>query len=99
MAGSGIGSVSHLSYPSSAASGASDVTSREELAAFIALLGAEFRERGGGWENDTLDRYLGAMAAWIRSAPGWYANTGGEMPEGADWALLARALAAATVYE
>ncbi|MFC3994963.1 hypothetical protein ACFOVU_03500 [Nocardiopsis sediminis] len=88
-----------MPFPSSPASGASDVTGREELAAFIARLGAEFRERGEEWENTTLDRYLDSLAAWLRSAPGWYANTGRELPEDADWTLFARALAAATVYE
>ncbi|MEV5790251.1 hypothetical protein [Streptomyces sp. NPDC052192] len=76
-----------------------EVTSREELVAFIAQLRDDFVERGEQWENATLDRFLDALTAWIGSSPSWYRNVGQEMPAKGDWTLFARALSAAVVYE
>ncbi|WP_340377820.1 hypothetical protein U5640_24025 [Streptomyces sp. SS7] len=76
-----------------------EVTSREELVAFIAQLRDDFVERGDQWENATLDRFLDALTAWIDASPGWYRNFDQEMPPNGDWTLFARALSAAVVYE
>ncbi|GAB7102616.1 hypothetical protein ABZX99_06995 [Streptomyces antibioticus] len=76
-----------------------EVTSREELVAFIAQLRDDFVERGEQWENATLDRFLDALTAWIDSSPSWYRNFDQEMPANGDWTLFARALSAAVVYE
>ncbi|WP_455681590.1 DUF7660 family protein [Streptomyces luteogriseus] len=47
----------------------------------------------------TRDRFLDALAAWIRASLGWCRNSDQEMPPNGDWALFARALSAAIVYE
>ncbi|MGW6922777.1 DUF7660 family protein [Streptomyces sp. NPDC054950] len=78
---------------------ADEVTSREELVAFIAQLRDDFVERGEQWENATLDHFLDALTAWIDSSPSWYRNFDQEMPANGDWTLFARALSAAVVYE
>lgn len=75
------------------------VDSKEALAAHILSLRADLLERGDEWENPTLERYLEALAAWIRSSDGWYRNFNQEMPPNGDWTLFARALSAAVVYE
>ncbi|WP_331741320.1 hypothetical protein OG760_37280 (plasmid) [Streptomyces sp. NBC_00963] len=49
-------------------------------------------------ENQSLDHFLEALAAWMDASPGWY-HFGKELPEGGDWTFLARALQAATVFE
>ncbi|BCJ34522.1 hypothetical protein Athai_20250 [Actinocatenispora thailandica] len=78
---------------------AEDVSSREELATFVRALQDDFARRGEEWENPTLDRFLEALAAWIKDSPGWYKNFGQSMPESGDWKFFARALAAAVIYE
>ncbi|MFJ9432659.1 hypothetical protein ACIRQY_23805 [Streptomyces sp. NPDC101490] len=76
-----------------------EVQSREALAAFVRDLHQDYLRRGREWENQSLDHFLGALAAWMDDAPGWYRNSGKELPDGGDWTFLARALQAATVYE
>ncbi|MCX4986017.1 hypothetical protein [Streptomyces sp. NBC_00572] len=76
-----------------------EVRTRDELVSFVRGLHEDYLRRGDEWENQTLDRFLEALAAWVHDSPGWYQNMGQELPEGGDWAFLARALQAATVYE
>jgi hypothetical protein len=76
-----------------------EVHSREELVAFVHDLHQDYLRRGHDWENQTLDRFLEALAAWMASSDGWYQNFGKELPAGGDWTFIARALSAATVYE
>ncbi|MFC9343605.1 hypothetical protein ACFT0G_31155 [Streptomyces sp. NPDC057020] len=73
--------------------------SREELVTFLRDLHKEFRARGHEWENDTLDNFLEALAAWVLDSPGAYRNMGEQIPPDGDWAFMARALYAATLYE
>ncbi|MEU1668708.1 hypothetical protein ABZ547_35020 [Streptomyces sparsogenes] len=78
---------------------ANEVDSREALVSHILRLRDDFLERGDEWENPTLERYLEALAAWIKASPGWYRNFDQEMPADGDWTFFARALSAAVVYE
>ncbi len=78
---------------------ANEVRTREELAAFVTALRDDFIRSGADWENQTLDRFLDALSAWITAAPGLYRNFGQELPAEGDWTFFARALAAAVVYE
>ncbi|GGT79970.1 DUF7660 family protein [Streptomyces lateritius] len=77
----------------------SEVSSRDELVAFVRELHQDYLRRGNEWENQSLDHFLEALAAWMDASPGWYRNFGKELPEQGDWTFLARALQAATVYE
>jgi hypothetical protein len=76
-----------------------EVCSRDELVAFVRELRQDYLRRGHEWENQSLDHFLEALAAWMDDSPGWYRNFGKQLPEGGDWTFLARALQAATVYE
>ncbi|MER5499674.1 MULTISPECIES: hypothetical protein [unclassified Streptomyces] len=76
-----------------------EISSRDELVAFVRELHRDYLHRGHEWENQNLDHFLGALAAWMDDSPGWYRNLGKRLPEEGDWAFLARALQAATVYE
>ncbi|WP_435859270.1 DUF7660 family protein [Streptomyces tanashiensis] len=76
-----------------------EIHSRAELVAFLRDLHQEFRTCGHGWENNTLDSFLEALAAWVHDSPGAYRNAGEQIPPDGDWTFLARALQAATVYE
>lgn len=77
----------------------SEVRSRDELVAFVRELHQDYLRRGQEWENQSLDRFLAALAAWMDDSPGWYRNFGKELPDEGDWTFLARALQAATAYE
>ncbi|MDX3226723.1 hypothetical protein [Streptomyces sp. ME19-01-6] len=78
---------------------ANGVDSREALVSHILSLRDDLLERGDEWENPTLERYLEALAAWIKGSPGWYRYFGQEMSADGDWTFFARALSAAVVYE
>jgi hypothetical protein len=51
------------------------------------------------WENDTIDTYLSALAGWVGDMEGAYQFKGEEVPQDVNWNLIARMLAAATIYE
>ncbi|WP_449597358.1 DUF7660 family protein [Nonomuraea endophytica] len=74
------------------------VRSRQDLVQFVQTLHQELIS-SADWENDTLDRFLEALAAWIEGAPPeFYEST--EQPEPkASWSFMAHALEAATMYE
>ena len=75
------------------------VTTREDLAGFVRALVEDYRAEPASWENDRLDRYLEALAGWIGDMDGWFQNRGEPEPLHPDWRLVARMLAAATIYE
>ncbi|MFB7592243.1 hypothetical protein [Streptomyces sp. NPDC056169] len=77
----------------------SEIRSRDELVAAVRELHQDYLRRGHEWENQSLGRFLEALAAWVDDSPGWYRNSGKKLPEEGDWTFLARALQAATVYE
>lgn len=69
----------------------STVRTRDELAAFIDTMRAQFRSDPAGWENTDLDAFLEAAGAWIHcSCPS---------TEPASWAALAAVLRAGAMYE
>ncbi|MGI5478738.1 DUF7660 family protein [Streptomyces lavendofoliae] len=74
-----------------------EVHTREELVAFVRSLHQDCLARGHEWENQTLDRFLEALAAWMEDSPGCLRSQ--RMPQGGDWTYLAKALQAATLYE
>ncbi|WP_285571845.1 MULTISPECIES: DUF7660 family protein [unclassified Streptomyces] len=54
----------------------SEARSREELVAFVRELHQDYLRRGNEWENQSLDHFLGALAAWMDDSPGWYRTPG-----------------------
>lgn len=76
-----------------------DVSTRADAVQFILSLRQELLEHPERWENDTLDRFLEAMASWLNDAPGWFKNHGKEESARPDWQYVAHMLAAATMYE
>lgn len=53
---------------------------------------------GVDWENQTLGRYLQALAAWLDDSDHYYTNQHRVRPSNA-WEIINDALQAATVYE
>ena len=75
------------------------VTTREELAVFVALLAREAQQMPKVWENTDLRSFLEALAAWINDMDGYFMNRGEQVPEQPSWRTFAQMLAAATTYE
>ena len=75
------------------------VSTREDLAAFVHRMYLDFAAAPHKWENQTLDRFLEALSAWISASPNMWANHGLPEPEQPDWAWVALALSAARYYE
>ena len=69
---------------------------RDDFAAFVSDVLADFAERGGSceWENGTLDRFLDGMAAFAAAR-----LQGGADQEKPTWKLFAEIIAAGTAYE
>jgi hypothetical protein len=76
------------------------VTKRDfvEFAASLYEVYARHREEWE-WDNDTLDTYLEALAAWVNDMDGFFLNSGEVPPEQPTWKLIGRILLAATHYE
>ncbi|WP_434099390.1 DUF7660 family protein [Streptomyces platensis] len=56
-----------------------EVRSRDELVSFVRELRQDCLRRGHDGENQSLDRFLEALAAWMQDSPGWYQNIGKEL--------------------
>lgn len=78
---------------------AEHVSSRAELASFVRELLNDYRLNREGWENDSLDHYLEAIAAWVEDMGGFYKNQGLPTPEKAEWSIFSQILLAAKYYE
>ncbi len=66
---------------------AANISTREELASFIANLRADLDANPQAWENATLPHFLDAMMAWAGNA---------EQPEEPRWRTIAKALLTAS---
>ncbi|MFI5590505.1 hypothetical protein ACIA5G_36050 [Amycolatopsis sp. NPDC051758] len=71
---------------------------RDQLVTTIHTLLAEWQDGPPDWENDTLPRYLDALAAWLQGSEGYFANQGRPIPADG-WEIIRVALEAATIYE
>ena len=74
----------------------SRVETRDDFAAFLTEVLADFAERGGSreWENATLDRFLDGVAAFAGDRV-----LDGEDQDDPSWKLFAEIIAAGTGYE
>lgn len=77
-----------------------EVTTREDLVAFIVKLRVSLLENPQEWENNDLDSFLAAFAAFMSDIDGYYRNWGIDIDATQpSWRLFADALAGASVYE
>jgi hypothetical protein len=75
------------------------IHSREDLVSFMQSLLHDLKEDPESWENNSLESFLGAMAAWIEDLDGYYEGRGESVPEQPGWKTLGEILLAAKVYE
>jgi hypothetical protein len=76
-----------------------NVTSWEDVAEVLAAMQTDLAANPEAWENNTLDRYLDALAALFGSVESLHANRGEEAPDQPSWRLVAELLVGATGYE
>jgi len=48
------------------------IHSREDFLAFVQSLSKDFRDNPADWENDTVERYMEALAAWTHDMDVYY---------------------------
>jgi hypothetical protein len=76
-----------------------NVHDRAAVVVAIRALAENYRADPARWENQTVDVYLEALAAWIDDMDGYFRNQGVKPPERPDWNVVAQALLAAGSYE
>ncbi|CAH1226876.1 hypothetical protein PAECIP111891_06018 [Paenibacillus allorhizoplanae] len=69
-----------------------DVSSKDELVAFLHTLRHDLTNNATSWENQTLENFLEAMAAWLNDSNDANSKT-------PTWSLLATSLLAGKAYE
>jgi len=67
--------------------------------AHIERLRDDLVDNPDAWENNTLESYLEALAAFVRDAEGYYQNRDAPMPNAETWRTIAEVLTAAKMYE
>lgn len=67
------------------------VATKQDAAVLVEAMASDLRQHPGEWENQTLERFLEALAASLTSGRDW--------PEQQSWRLLAEALMMASGYE
>ncbi len=80
-------------------SSADHAMTRAEFAGFLLRLADSISVEPEVWENDTIERFLRAWAAWADDMDGYFINRGEPVPQELTWQLLAQMLLAARVYE
>ena len=75
------------------------VTSREELAEWVAQLKNNFIDHPEEWENADIASYLEAISAWLHDMDGYYENQNMPTPSFPTWRMLGDILLASKFYE
>jgi pyruvate formate-lyase activating enzyme-like uncharacterized protein len=75
------------------------IKDKADLVRFIEALVDDLRNQPQKWENDTLERYLDALARWLDASDWYYRNHGREVPVIPSWKNIGEMLIAAKMYE
>jgi hypothetical protein len=75
-----------------------EVNDVHDLVAVVAYMRSHLAAHPDEWENDTIDRFLAAIAAWLDAFPQSYLNTGQAVPT-PDWRFVADVLRVGRIYE
>lgn len=78
---------------------ANAVASRIEFVNFVNDLRNDLLSHPEQWENNTLDRFLEALAGWTQDMDGYYINHELPVPTSPSWKVLAEILLASKYYE
>ncbi len=77
----------------------STIRTREDLVTFIKELSTNYRDDPKSWENNSLQSFLAALAAWTEDMEGYYLNQARPTPKTPEWKTFAEMLMAAKYYE
>ena len=75
------------------------IQTRADFVLFVRDLLQNLRQKPDDWENQGIEAYLDAIAAWVEDMDGFYLNQGVPVPQQPDWKLLGQILLAAKYYE
>lgn len=75
------------------------IKTKENLASFLHLISADYKDNPSEWSNADLPSFLEAMAAWVEDMDGYYLNKNQNPPTQPAWKTLAEIIAAARSYE
>lgn len=75
------------------------IESRDDLILFIQKLAENLVDKPHEWENNNLQSYILAIAAWVKDMDGYFLNRGESMPEVPNWKTVGQILLAAKYYE
>lgn len=76
-----------------------NIQTKEEFADFVEAFRKELRLAPDEWENHDLERFLGAMEAWVRAIDIYAKNSGDKNISTPSWSTFAKILCAAKIYE
>lgn len=76
------------------------ICTREDFIRFLQDLATQYRTDPASWENQDLESFLEAMAAYARDIDGFYKNLKlEENPDEPSWRVFSDILLGATIYE
>ena len=75
------------------------IRTKDDFVSFVRTLALEIENSPQGWENNTLEGYLEAIASWTEDSDGFFINNNIAIPEQIEWSVLAHVLMAAAIYE
>lgn len=75
------------------------INNRNDFVSFVYKLSQDYHKNPKTWENNNLESFLKALAAWVNDMEGYYLNQGLQMPDKPDWQMMANMLMAAKIYE
>jgi hypothetical protein len=76
-----------------------NVRTKQEFLSFVYALRDAYRIDPVALQNDTVESFLGALGGWVEDMEGAYLNENQKIPEQIDWNVIARMLAAASIYD
>ena len=74
------------------------IENKKDLVLFIEHLVDDLKQNPDNWENNTLERFLEAMSAWVNDIEGFYVNQGSRPPE-INWKFVGQLLLVSRNYE
>ena len=75
------------------------INTEDDFVVFVQALAEDLNKNRLEWENDSLERYLEAIAAWSQNIDSYFKNTNQPLPENVNWRIIGQILLAAKVYE
>jgi hypothetical protein len=75
------------------------IKSKKDFIFFLENLSKDLKENPSDWENNNLERFIGAMSAWLEDMDGLYKNSGGKPPDNVNWQFFGQLLLASRIYE